>query len=238
MTKRLLFAFPLLAVSLYAQYAPSASYSSTAAAEINGKPNYQLSGVSGCAAVNGTIGKDICTDSAGKVYVPSVTGTPATWVQIPTLPLLSAQIPNNAANTSGNAATATALAATPTLCTTTGQVPTGVLANGNATGCFTPTGSGVSLIANGAATLGTSSIASGACASVVTVTASGVATTDDIIADFNADPTSTTGYIPSSSGMLAIIKYPTSSNVNFKVCNNTASPVTPGAVTLNWRVTR
>jgi len=39
-------------------------------------------------------------------------------------------------STSGNAATATALAATPTLCST-GSAPTGVLANGNATGCAT-----------------------------------------------------------------------------------------------------
>lgn len=37
-------------------------------------------------------------------------------------------------STSGNAATATALAGTPTLCST-GNAPTGVLANGNATGC-------------------------------------------------------------------------------------------------------
>jgi hypothetical protein len=58
------------------------------------------------------------------------------------------------------------------------------------------------------------------------------------MADFNADPTSTTGYSPSSSGMLTIVKYPTSGNVNFKVCNNTANSVTPGAATLNWRVVR
>ena len=51
--------------------------------------------------------------------------------------LVSGDIPNNAANTSGNAATATtatALAGTPTLCTT-GQAPTGILSSGNATGC-------------------------------------------------------------------------------------------------------
>lgn len=42
-------------------------------------------------------------------------------------------------STTGNAATATALAATPTLCTG-GQLATGILANGNATGCTTPTG--------------------------------------------------------------------------------------------------
>ncbi len=93
-------------------------------------------------------------------------------------------------------------------------------------------------IANGTASLGTSAISSGACATVVTVSATGVATTDNIMADFNADPTSTTGYSPSSSGMLTIIKYPTANNVNFKVCNNTASSITPGAITLNWRVVR
>ena len=52
--------------------------------------------------------------------------------QLPTL--LSGDIPNNAANTSGNAATSTSLAAAPTLCST-GNAPTGILANGNATGC-------------------------------------------------------------------------------------------------------
>jgi hypothetical protein len=93
-------------------------------------------------------------------------------------------------------------------------------------------------VANGTATLGTSPISSATCATAVTVSASGVATTDDIVADFNADPTSTTGYSPSASGTLAIYKYPTANNVNFKVCNNTAASITPGAVTLNWRVSR
>lgn len=101
------------------------------------------------------------------------------------------------------------------------------------------TGSGnVSAIANGTSALGTSAITSGACASVVTTSATGVATTDNVQADFNADPTSTTGFAPSTGGMLTIIKYPTSNNVNFKVCNNTAASITPGAVTLNWRVAR
>lgn len=52
--------------------------------------------------------------------------------QLPTL--LTGDIPSNAANTTGNAATATALASTPTPCST-GSAPTGVLANGNSTGC-------------------------------------------------------------------------------------------------------
>jgi hypothetical protein len=100
------------------------------------------------------------------------------------------------------------------------------------------TGTITSALAHGTAALGTSAIASGACATVVTATATGVATTDNIMADFNADPTSTTGYAPSAAGILTIIKYPTSGNVNFKVCNNSAASITPGAVTLNWRVVR
>ncbi len=93
-------------------------------------------------------------------------------------------------------------------------------------------------ISNGTATLGTSAIASGTCATVVTVSGTGIATTDNIMADFNADPTGVVGYQPSATGMLTIIKYPTSGNVNFKVCNSTLNSITPGAITLNWRVTR
>src|SRR5262249_43811347 len=48
-------------------------------------------------------------------------------------------VPTLNQSTTGNAATATALASTPTLCST-GQAPTGILANGNATGCAPPTG--------------------------------------------------------------------------------------------------
>lgn len=93
-------------------------------------------------------------------------------------------------------------------------------------------------IANGTSALGTGAITSGACATVVTTSATNTATTDNIIADFNADPTGVTGYAASANGMLTIIKYPTANNVNFKVCNNTASSITPGAITLNWRVVR
>jgi hypothetical protein len=93
-------------------------------------------------------------------------------------------------------------------------------------------------VASGTSALGTSAISSGACATVVTTAATGTATTDVISASFNGDPTGVTGYVPLSSGMLTIISYPTSGNVNFKVCNNTAGSITPGAITLNWRVAR
>lgn len=111
-------------------------------------------------------------------------------------------------------------------------IATALAANLSAAGGFAST------VASGTAALGTGAISSAACASVVTVTATGVATTDVVSASFNSDPTGITGYIPSTGGMLTIVGYPTSGNVNFKVCNNTGSSITPGAVTLNWRVTR
>jgi hypothetical protein len=120
------------------------------------------------------------------------------------------------------------------LCSTTPGtgVATAAAANLSAAGGLTTT------IASGTASLGTSAISSAACASVVTVTATNTATTDVVLASFNGDPTAVTGYIPATAGMLTIIGYPTANNVNFKVCNNTSSSVTPGAITLNWRVVR
>lgn len=93
-------------------------------------------------------------------------------------------------------------------------------------------------IASGTSALGTSAIGSAACATVVTTSAPGVVTTDVPIASFNGDPTAVTGYVPLTAGMLTIIGYPTANNVNWKVCNNTSSSITPGAITLNWRVAR
>jgi hypothetical protein len=93
-------------------------------------------------------------------------------------------------------------------------------------------------IASGTAAMGTSAISSATCATVVTVAATGTATTDVVSASFNGDPTAVTGYVPLTSGMLTIIAYPSTDNVNFKVCNNTGSSITPGAITLNWAVWR
>lgn len=100
------------------------------------------------------------------------------------------------------------------------------------------TGSFPQLIGKGTAVLGTASISSGTCATAVTVASGSVATTDFIDVGFNSDPTGVTGYAPTTTGMLTIMPYPTVGNVNFKVCNTTASPITPGALTLNWSVRR
>ncbi len=137
------------------------------------------------------------------------------------------------ATEAGNVATATALAANGSNCTS-GSFPLGVDASGAAESCTQAT----LPVSSGTATLGTSAIGSGACASVVTVAASGVATTDAIVFTPNADITAVTGYAPVTTGGLAIYPYPTANNVNFKVCNPTSSSITPGAVTLNWRVAR
>lgn len=92
------------------------------------------------------------------------------------------------------------------------------------------------IVGSGTAAMGTGAITSGTCATVVTVSASGVATTDTIKYTPNTDPTAVTGYGPSASGSLYIWAYPTANNVNFKVCNNTAGSITPSALTLNWQV--
>jgi hypothetical protein len=86
--------------------------------------------------------------------------------------------------------------------------------------------------------MGTSAVASGTCATVVTVSATGVATTDTITWNPNTDPTAVTGYAPLSTGNLYIWAYPTANNANFKVCNSTSASITPSALTLNWKVVR
>jgi hypothetical protein len=93
-------------------------------------------------------------------------------------------------------------------------------------------------VASGAKALATGAISSATCTSVQTDTATGTLTSDAVEFTFSADPTAATGYIPSTSGMLTIIPYVTADTINFKVCNNTSASITPGAVTVNWRVVR
>lgn len=126
-------------------------------------------------------------------------------------------------------------------CSTVAVGQIGSLGTGVATALTTAlSGAGgvTSTISSGTLAMGVSAISSGTCASVITAAATNATTTDVVTASFNSDPTAVTGYIPSVGGMLTIIVYPTAGNVNFKVCNNTAASVTPGAVTLNWRVVR
>jgi len=132
----------------------------------------------------------------------------------------------------GSTAYSNATSGTIKLEPTTGALGSSVLTLPAATGTVTYT------VASGAKALATGAISSTTCTSAQTDTATGVASTDTIQVTFNADPTSTTGYIPLVTGMLSIFPYPTTDTVNFKVCNNTGSSITPGAITLNWRVVR
>ena len=98
-------------------------------------------------------------------------------------------------------------------------------------------------VASGSLALATSEIASAACqtvsaGSVNSAAATGVVTTDVISFTPNATIKAVTGYVPATTGGLTITAYPTSGYVNFDVCNWTAGAVTPGAVTVNWRVSR
>lgn len=99
--------------------------------------------------------------------------------------------------------------------------------------CTVTIASGTTALASGVA------IASGTCATTVTANATGAATTDTPTASANADISGVTGYTPISTGTLSI--YPpwlTTNQINFKVCNGTTASITPGSVTLNWRVVR
>ncbi len=122
-----------------------------------------------------------------------------------------------------------------TLATTT-PIGTGVVTGIN-TAVSTAGGFPI-LIASGTKALGTTGITSATCAAAVTAVATGAASTDVADIAFNSDPTAVTGYAPSTSGMLTIIPWASSGAINIKVCNNTAATITPGAITLNWKIDR
>jgi hypothetical protein len=87
-------------------------------------------------------------------------------------------------------------------------------------------------IANTTTTVGTTAIAANTCATAVTVTMTGVATTS--VFDFTpaTDVSAVTGW--GTTGGLTIIPWPTSNTLNYKVCNQTAASITPSAsVTFN-----
>jgi len=84
-------------------------------------------------------------------------------------------------------------------------------------------------VANGNQALATSSITNGTCATTITISAPGVQATDGLVLNPQAagNPFLTYGQ-----------SFLTTNNVNLVVCNPSAAPVTPSAVTLYWRVIR
>jgi hypothetical protein len=90
----------------------------------------------------------------------------------------------------------------------------------------------ITIIASGTAALPSGSpITSSSCATAVTVSASGVVSTDSIKWSYNAAPTT----VP---GILIVSPYVTTNNVNFLLCNPNSTNQTPSATTINWEVLR
>jgi hypothetical protein len=86
--------------------------------------------------------------------------------------------------------------------------------------------------AAGQAVLGTGAITNGTCATAVTGTVTNTTTSSVLTWSFASDPNAT-GY---GYGGLIVAAFPTADTVNFRVCNPTAAPITPSAMTLNYRV--
>ena len=94
------------------------------------------------------------------------------------------------------------------------------------------------IIAKGAYTVDTASIAANTCASSVAVTATGVATTDVVIAAPDSILSTVAGFGVTTAGAVRVDVYPTFGNVNFQFCNPTGAAIDPGSVTFNWKVLR
>lgn len=150
----------------------------------------------------------------------------------------NAKLATATANTVKGSAASTAAAdlAVPSCSATGSTVSTLQWITGTGFSCSSVTP--VVTVNSGTFTLSTTPISSATCISVQSAAASGVVSTDTVMANPNADPTSTTGYIPLTTGMLAIFTWPSTNLVNFRVCNNTLATITPVALPLNWRVVR
>jgi hypothetical protein len=98
-------------------------------------------------------------------------------------------------------------------------------------------GGGVRLICSG--TMNISGAVSLAGHSDFTASCPGLLSTDNIDLDFNSSPIAITGFVPSTNGMLGILKFPSANTINVTVYNNTAADITIGStITLNYRVVR
>lgn len=94
-------------------------------------------------------------------------------------------------------------------------------------------------IASGTTAMPTAAVGANSCsATATTATATGAATTDVATITYASDPTGVTGYGAGTNGGITIRAWLTTNTINFKLCNETGSSITPGAVSVNWRVPR
>lgn len=112
-----------------------------------------------------------------------------------------------------------------------GTFTSGHLVSVDANGNCIDGGAPPTVIANVQITLPTGTLTANTCSSVVTTTMTGVTTTSTFTSAFASDASGVTGY--GSSGGLSIVMWPTANTNNLKLCNPTASSITPGAMQLN-----
>lgn len=94
-------------------------------------------------------------------------------------------------------------------------------------------------IASGQTAVPVTALAANTCdASATTATATGAATTDAFSINYASDPTGITGYGGGTAGGITIRAWTTANTFNFKRCNETTASITPGALNINWRITR
>lgn len=204
-------------------------------------------GGTGCVPA-GSVGQLISDDGAGGCASNSTAAGILTWIGTPSSANLAAAVTNETGSgllvfaTSPTLTTpvlgvATATSINKVAITAPTTAGTIAFAADNSTATL-PNGTVMRVVASGTKALATGAISSAACTSAQTASATGTLTTDVIAATFNGDPTAVTGYVPLTTGMLTILIYPTADTFNAKVCNNTSSSITPGAITLNWSVLR
>jgi hypothetical protein len=192
----------------------------------------------GCLYYNsGVYTWNACSGGSGTVTTTGspASGNPAVFSGATSIrPATSSDAwPGPSASTTGNAATATALAATPSVCTG-GEVVTAVSANGTPTCTGNPA---ALVVGHGSLTLATTALAAGTCqavtaGSVNSVALAGAASGDRV-------PWSTTGSVISQgfgpTGGLAIVDvYATAGYINADVCNFNTTTQTPGTVTIKF----
>lgn len=87
-------------------------------------------------------------------------------------------------------------------------------------------------IGAGSTTLGTTAVSSGTCSTAVSVTVTGVLTTDNILVTYASSPTGV------ADKGLFLEGYPTANAVNIVQCNATAGSITPTGLGVNYSVIR
>lgn len=111
-------------------------------------------------------------------------------------------------------------------------IPSGGTGATSAAAALTALGAQAALPANNTFTVGTTTINANTCTSTATVAITGVTTASAFYISPSTDVAAVTGW--GSSGGLIVDAWPTLNTLNYKVCNQTTSNITPsGSVTFN-----